>query len=400
MDHPSFFRVISPTEIDVVREDIFYREKYNEIINYLKLMLTNDNESIMENYKGFIEPNGALLIQVNPGSDISDYFKLIAKNYYLDLIVLDYDNIEEKPEIFLDQFNLILEKILEENEPSESDDDEFNKISRIILINQIELSQNLFKDKELLKSFLKLYKKKSNFKENGNIIVWLTQNIHEVEKNSNLVFDLFDLFIRIPNLDKIERGAILREFSENNPKIVFDIDTVINYTSNWEVKDLKKLLKSGIFRHFLRSELNDESNEITDLIIKLIEAGEYLPIVSRTNKPLLDIQDKKINQNKVNRREKVNNIIENDLENYQNHIKRESISDFMLEQLYEDAASKNYTELLIITDKLLKNESLEENDRKILANYAFVLNESPKLAQINLEKAKKRIDQIKRAFGK
>ena len=49
---------------------------------------------------------------------------------------------------------------------------------------------------------------------------------------------------------------------------------------------------------------------------------------------------------------------------------------------------------------LNKEEKLGENDRKIISQYAFILNDSPKMAQIHLEKAKKRIDNLKRAFGK
>ena len=76
------------------------------------------------------------------------------------------------------------------------------------------------------------------------------------------------------------------------------------------------------------------------------------------------------------------------------------VSEFMLNQLYENAASKNYNELLIIIDKLNKKEIIEDNERKLLAKYPFILNDSPNMAQINLEKAKKRIDLIKRGFGK
>lgn len=86
-------------------------------------------------------------------------------------------------------------------------------------------------------------------------------------------------------------------------------------------------------------------------------------------------------------------------QNLSSEIKEERFTDFMLNQLYENAVSKNYSELVLIIDKLNKNEHLEEIERKILAKYAFVLNDSPKMAQINLEKAKKRIDNLKRAFG-
>ncbi|MCK4238329.1 MAG: hypothetical protein KAX33_04345, partial [Candidatus Lokiarchaeota archaeon] len=81
-------------------------------------------------------------------------------------------------------------------------------------------------------------------------------------------------------------------------------------------------------------------------------------------------------------------------------IRSQRISNFMVQQLYEDAASENYTELLVILDKMKKKEPLEEYDRKLLAEYSFILNDPPNIALILLEKAKKRIDNIKKAFGK
>ena len=36
-----YFTVLNPSEINVNKGDIFYRDKYNEIINYIKMLLTN-----------------------------------------------------------------------------------------------------------------------------------------------------------------------------------------------------------------------------------------------------------------------------------------------------------------------------------------------------------------------
>ena len=83
-----------------------------------------------------------------------------------------------------------------------------------------------------------------------------------------------------------------------------------------------------------------------------------------------------------------------------NKIKSQRISDFMVTQLYEDAASEKYTELVILLDKIKKQEALEEYDKKLLAEYSFILNDPPNIALIALEKAKKRIDNIKKVFGK
>ncbi|MFW9952225.1 MAG: hypothetical protein ACFFKA_19060, partial [Candidatus Thorarchaeota archaeon] len=203
---------------------------------------------------------------------------------------------------------------------------------------------------------------------------------------------------------KVERETIFRNFSEKNPKIVFDIKTLVDYTVDWEVRDINQLLKVGIFKHFLNSELNESSNEITDVLIDLIESGEYIPSISQEKvKTEFLYNGANEDQNHHNKMFAKGGNGSTDVINSAelvNQIKEERFSEFMLEQLYENAVSKNYSELLLIIDKLNKEEKLEENDRKLIAKYAFILNDSPKMAQINLEKAKKRIDNLRRAFGK
>ncbi|MFX1592901.1 MAG: hypothetical protein ACFFCL_09425, partial [Promethearchaeota archaeon] len=236
------------------------------------------------------------------------------------------------------------------------------------------------------------------------IVIWLNYDIQDINNISDKIYDIFDLFIKIPLLSKIERETVLKDFLERNPKIVFDINDIVNYTEYWEVKDINQLLKVGIFRHFLNSELNETSNEITDVLIDLIVSGEYIPNTptvapggnSKVESSEEFIQNQQIMYPKKNKElEKVK-----DIGGIINGIRESRVSDFMLNQLYEDAASKNYTELTIIIDKLNKKEPLEDNDMKLLAHHPFILNDSPNKAQINLEKAKKRIDIIKQAFGK
>ena len=83
IEFSKYYREIKHSEIDINREDIFYRDKYNDIITYLKIMLTNHEESIAQSYDKFIQPKGAILINIKSGTDIDDYLKLISKNYYL-----------------------------------------------------------------------------------------------------------------------------------------------------------------------------------------------------------------------------------------------------------------------------------------------------------------------------
>lgn len=415
LNFSKYYRLITSIEID--RDDIFYRDKYNDIINYLKIMLTNHEESIVQSYAKFIQPKGTLLINTNSGTDITDYLKLISKNYYLDFIELNQEEILKSPEDFFSNFISILENIVKNTEivikkeiengkilQINENKKEENKIKRLLVINQHNFSEALLKEKNLLELFIVSFKEKKSLIKEGLILIWVNDKFQEIKVNSRLIFEAFDLFIKIPLLDKIERETILRNFSEKNPKIVFDIKTLVGYTSNWEVKDLNRLLRVGIFKHFLNSELNEASNEITDILIDLIESGEFLPshLEIITEKEVLygGPSNKQNLVNKISTKEKDGIMNTNDIQNLINQIKEERISDFILSQLYESAASKNYSELLLIIDKLNKQEPLEENDRKILAKYSFVLNDSPKMAQINLEKAKKRIDNLKRAFGK
>jgi hypothetical protein len=417
IEFSKYYRLVTPNEIDIDREDIFYRDKYNDIINYLKIMLTNHEESIVQSYNKFIQPKGAILINIKSGTDINDYLKLISKNYYLNFYELNQEEIIKAPEVFIHNFTSILESLIqikdinkeEMNKNSEISQitehkTEESRIKGIILINQENFSNIKLKERNFLEHFIISFKNKKEILKNGLILIWIHNNIKEIEINSRSIFEVFDLFIKIPLLDKIERETILRNFSEKNPKIVFDIKTLVDFTDNWEIKDINQLLKVGIFKHFLNSELNDSSNEITDGLIDLIESGEFIPSISH-EEAKLDFLNNNVTENQKPLNKKFmkggeTGITVNLSSEVLNQIKEERFSEFMLNQLYENAVSKNYSELLLIIDKLNKQELLEENDRKLLAKYAFILNDSPKMAQINLEKAKKRVDNLKRAFGK
>ncbi|MFX1391649.1 MAG: hypothetical protein ACFE9Z_16410 [Promethearchaeota archaeon] len=409
IEFKKYFHIIEPSEIKISKEEIFYRDKYNDIINYIKAMLTNHEENVLN---GYLSPKGAVLINLNPGTDLLDYIKLIANNYYLNLIEFNETEILDAPDKFLKSFSSLLEFFLQNHSKDEEDPDserDPNKIDekKLILINQQPIYKDKFDSLNLLEVLLNFYKTKRfefNFIDSSVILVWLNYDIQDINRISSNLFDIFDLFIRIPHLSKIERETVLKDFLELNPKIVFDINDIVNYTENWEVIDIKKLLKVGIFKHYLNSDLNETSNEITDILLNLISSGEYIPNTSvntPTEKPKTE-SNKENTQNQQITYPKENESLnqEKDLSPIINRIRESGISEFMLNQLYEDAASKNYTELTIIIDKLNKKEPLIDNDMNLIAKYPFILNDTPNKAQINLEKAKKRIDLIKQAFGK
>jgi len=386
-----YFQVISPSEINIDKEDIFYRDKYNDIINFIKAMLTNHDDP---NLNGYIVPRGAILINVNPGTDILDYLQLITKNYYLDLIEFNDKEIIKAPNKFLKSFIPIVEafgKEVEKEDEMEIDTKESDKNNekKLLLINQQKIFKQKFEEENLLEVFLSARQNKSfNFKfvDANVILVWINYDIQDINSISDKLYTTFDLFIKIPLLNKIERQTVLKDFLEKNSKIVFDINEIVNYTENWEVKDIQQLLKVGIFKHFLNSELNETSNEITDVLIDLIVSGEYIPNivppVSNNNSKV------ELNEDYIQNKQFISHQEPLDIENYKDvsgivkGIRESNISEFMLNQLYENAASKNYTELVLIIDKLAKKELLEENEMKMIAKYPFILNDSPNRAKI------------------
>jgi len=395
-----YFRAISPSEININKEEIFYRDKYNDIVNYIKFILTKNQELELKEY---IEPKDAILINVNPGTDILEFLRLISINYYIDFIEFNKKDVIKTPDDFLKSLNSI-SKILRDNLEEKTG---VNNEKRLFLIDQKLFNNQNFKDNNLLEIFTRAKETNKisfNCNELGIILVWINYNFQEIKGLSNNLYNTFDLFIKIKMLDKFERETVLRDFLENNSNIVFDIKAILDNTERWEVKDIKELLKVGIFRHFLNYELNNTSNEITDSLLNLIKSGEYMPSISTNILEIInakDISDEGFESEKIYQKKAEENVKQiKDIGNFVDEIRETRISEFMLTQLYENAASKNYNELIIIIDKLNKNERLEENDRKLLAKYPFILNDSPNRAQINLEKAKKRVDRIKQVFGK
>ncbi len=393
MSFSKYYKIISSSEININRDQIYFREKYNEIVNYLRVLLVKDDDELIKQYS---HPKGALLLHINKGTDILDFFKFISANYNLNLVQFNIDKLLETPQDFFTNFNLIIEEILRSNEATgevSEKYDEVYKIKRILLVEQlIEFDSQ---SKSFLKFFLNYFLKKSSdysFIDQQALLFWINYNVDEINENSQEVFQFFDIFIKIHRLNQEDREIIFSNISEKYPKIVFDIKTMVDLTKKWEIRDITHLIKIAIFKHYLNSELNDISNEITPLLKDLIESGEYIPSFSINNQinPENGLKNQKYEIKDPEELQK--NIISN--------IQNQNISDFMLNQFYENAASERYTELLIILDKLNKKEILEENDLKLLSMYPFILNDNPQKAQINLEKAKKKIEQIKQAFGK
>lgn len=413
-----------PLDLQIERKDIFYRESYSEIIDYIKFLLSSEAVSSETKIKKI---KGSILIDAPYGSDILGYIKLIAKTFTLKFVKLNFPEIRKSPNDFILNFPNIfdnLAKIYREAKKVEQEVKEKDKtIERalkfiFVVENQQELFQRTQKDIrfdlfEHLYYELKNKMENINFIENGIIFIGIN---HQENTLCQASFKLFDFYLKIPTITENERRIILEKISEEiSANQTFNVDKIASLTEGWEVNDIRELIKIAYLRNV--AKFDDSVNDITELTAKIIDRGEFIPsyLIS-----LNFIQNKlgtfqtsinssihqSINQNrKFNielSKEEHSKIpeLESQLRTEIEKIRSQRISNFMVQQLYEDAASENYTELLVILDKMKKKEHLEDYDRKLLAEYSFILNDPPNIALILLEKAKKRIDNIKKAFGK
>ncbi len=420
----NYFSIIQSQDIPIDKNEVFFREKYNEILNYIKVILSLGDSS-SDNIKSF-DFKGSLLINANFRADVVEFIKLICKNYYLNLYQPNFEKICENPDEFLQNLKQFLKRIkgskevgvLKDDENITENSNQDNSISKsrdinknIILIEQDSYFNALYEDGGFLKKYVSLcysIGKIPNFLEGNIIFIWINYDYNDVILNYDKIIEYFDLIIRIPKPNIAERESIIRNFKETIENIDFNDEFVLRITEGWEVKDIKDFLKLGLLKLIIKNE-NEDSIDLTNILQKLLENQEFIPTI-----PVLKKRYDGINKNEKESMDselKRESFPENSKQKAKDakkiNIEKEIIgsiqemkpTEFMVNQLYEEAASKHYNELLIVIDKLRQEGNLSKNERSLLAKYPFILNDEPNIAKINLEKAKKRIDIIKQAFS-
>ncbi|MFO8019967.1 MAG: hypothetical protein R6U96_15185 [Promethearchaeia archaeon] len=411
------FTKIPSSEITIQEEDIFYRPKYNEVINYFKYLLTIEKNELEYG------PNGLLLITSPYGTDIVDYLKLISQNYYLDFFQLNFNTIQKENKKFPQKLGDSLkklnkkEKIQEETQENKEEKKEENKKEKkteegkeekkrikLLVIDEKVLSEKTKGKRSFLEKFfiyLANQPKGSDLLKRKVIMVWVNYDKRSILRTGSELFQFFDLYLKIPKLTESEREVILNTYIDQNEMMKINIEQVLPYMHGWEVKDINNILKVAKLKYQINSDLTDETGDITSIIIDLIKSGEFFPISMSTESKVRYTEKKEgnhsnqaISDNRGKKSHKKEGKEER-IKTYISSMKEQKHSEFMLNQLYEDAASKNYDELLLIIEKMKDNEPLGENSRKILGKFPFILNDPPKQALVTLEKAKKRIDHIR-----
>ena len=98
----------NPLDLQIERKDIFYRESYSEIIDYIKFLLSYEAVSSETKIKKI---KGSILIDAPYGSDILGYIKLIAKTFTLKFVKLNFPEIRKSPNDFILNFPNIFDNL-------------------------------------------------------------------------------------------------------------------------------------------------------------------------------------------------------------------------------------------------------------------------------------------------
>ncbi len=422
-DFLKYVHITNPLDLKVKREEVFYRDCFSDIIDYIKFIL--NPEAFSSNFD-FITIKGSILLNSLYGTDLTDYLKLLAKTYTLNHIELNFSEIHKSPDDFISKFPDIIRYLSKKYKDARKDEEDLKEDKKIIeralaYLVVIDDNEEVFERTEQnfdFDLFERLYYEMKtgleslNFIENGIILIGINHNEEKLRQSS---LKYFDFYLKIPRLSENQRKLFLEKLQEKiTENWNMDVNRIASLTEGWEVEDLRNLINIAIIRN--ASKLENSSENLTELIENIIENGEFLPanlitstLVRRASNlnniskiPVqFQNQDQQIVQ-RVSTREITDKVAQSEgiLQKEIEKIKSQRISDFMVKQLYEEAASEKYTELIILLDKIKKEEPLEDYDKKLLAEYSFILNDPPNIALISLEKAKKRIDNIKKAFGK
>jgi hypothetical protein len=191
------------------------------------------------------------------------------------------------------------------------------------------------------------------------------------------LIDFFDLEFSLKPLDFSSRKQFLETLLENfSPKASdIDFDHLALQLEGWNFMDLRRFVKNATLlflseRHVHLKPKILETTYLTNLLEKsIIRVPSALSPNSSTSSPQPISQHEEI---------------------FSTYDRKFS------QQLYQDAASREYEKLVIILDKLQKGITLQKFERELLGDYAFLLKTDPQQGLQKLNKAKIRIEKIQR----
>lgn len=221
------------------------------------------------------------------------------------------------------------------------------------------------------------------YQKKNNILVILINSIENMKIPSKFA-NLFHISWKFETPDKLSRKNFIHHiflnFSEKLESI--DYETIANHLEGWSLGAIIEFIK-----YFINISRIEEQNPKT--FFDNLTTADILNIL---NSNLIFINNYTQEEQRTDSKNQDSNKSGND---YRRIVENtSSFNQYFEEQLYQEAASKNYQDISIILDKLSHGIILEDFERKILANNSFILQKTPQKALEMLNSAREVLDQI------
>ena len=203
---------------------------------------------------------------------------------------------------------------------------------------------------------------------------------------------LFDYELTVPVPTEADRKLIFNVLKDTSFSYTFESTVLAQATPSWTVWDINKLIQNSMHRFELGLCKYDSIN--SDFILSLINNEKVLPkkvLKLASGKGLDLVADPVISSS-------YSSGVSS--QGFDNIDPQNIIVDSLSDQLYQEAAFKEFDNLSRIIQDIISQKAPDQEDYKMLSNYAFILNDDPKKALNKLNQAKTRVDRLKKLKDK
>lgn len=215
---------------------------------------------------------------------------------------------------------------------------------------------------------------------------------YEGKQYSNILSRLFDYELTVPVPTEADRKLIFNVLKDTSFSYTFESTVLAQATPSWTVWDINKLIQNSMHRFELGLCKYDSIN--SDFILSLINNEKVLPkkvLKLASGKGLDLVADPVISSS-------YSSGVSS--QGFDNIDPQNIIVDSLSDQLYQEAAFKEFDNLSRIIQDIISQKAPDQEDYKMLSNYAFILNDDPKKALNKLNQAKTRVDRLKKLKDK
>lgn len=212
------------------------------------------------------------------------------------------------------------------------------------------------------------------------------------------LLDLFDVTLTVPVADNAARLQFLTAKLQDLGQYGLDLEPVVEQTRGWEFHALEKLVNFAQLQSLVE---NPENPRISAELLSRIVAEGLIPVAASAGPGGTQGQETGagstggMSQSPPTPGEPSPDGIDANALDSSRYLPKD-----LVEQLYQEAADLAYTDLVQVLQKLIDGHPLAPEEAHLLGDHGFILKDKPRHALIQLNKAKKRVDELKKFFSK